>query len=76
MISFIFDTWYDSNIIIKEIIYKSFRVTGISNKLDHSEDNLFKSWSEMENEQLFINNDLADEYNLDENSEISDDEED
>ena len=34
MIYFTFDTWYDSNIIIKEIIYKSFRVTGITNKLD------------------------------------------
>ena len=76
IISFICEAWYDSSVISKDIVYKSFRVTGIANKLDHSEDQLFKAWSQLEKEQPFINNDLEEDYNLNENNEISDDEED
>ena len=35
------DVWYDSHIITQDIIYKSFLVTGIANRLDKSEDYLF-----------------------------------
>ena len=50
MLSIICDTWHDNTIITKQIIYKSFRVTGLDNKIDHSEDMLFNSWREMQNE--------------------------
>ena len=43
MIQFISDNWYDDNIIIKEMIYKNFKVTNIGNKFDHSEDDLFSA---------------------------------
>ena len=76
MIAFICDTWYDNNVITKDMVYKSFRVTGIANILDHTEDNLFKAWSQMEKEQPFIDNDLEEEFKLNENNEISDSDED
>ena len=38
MIEYIWYIWYDDKIITKEIIYKSFRVKGIVNKLDKTED--------------------------------------
>ena len=76
MIAFICDTWYDNNVITNDIVYKSFRVTGIANKLDHSEDNIFKAWSQMKKKQPFINNDLKEEFKLNENNEISDSDED
>ena len=41
IIDWICSIWNDPNIITKELIYKSFRCTGIANKLDSSEDNLF-----------------------------------
>ena len=44
IIKFKYDTWFDYHIIVKEIIYKSFRVTVFWNKLDHSEDYLFPAW--------------------------------
>ena len=62
MIQFICDTWYDDHIITKEIIYKSFRVTVIGNKLDHSEDGLFPAWKKMEEEVPFIEDDLEIDY--------------
>ena len=68
MIAFICDTWYDNNVITNDMVYKSFRVTGIANKLDYTEDNLFKAWSQMEKEQPFINNDLEEEFKLNENN--------
>jgi len=44
MIDFIVSVWFDNEIITKEIVYNSFRTTGISNKLNRSEDGLFKVW--------------------------------
>lgn len=38
MIEFIVNTWYDNNIKTKNFIYSSFRVAGIANKSNHSED--------------------------------------
>ena len=62
MIQFICDTWYDDNLITKELVYKSFRVTGISNKLDRSEDDLFSAWKKMEEEAPLIEDDLEIDY--------------
>ena len=76
MIVFICDNWYDSNLISNDMVYKSFKVTGLANKLDHSEDNLFKAQSQMEKEEPIINNDLEEEFKLNENNEISDSDED
>ena len=32
------------------MIRKSFKITGLTNKLDHSEDSLFQAWSKMKEE--------------------------
>ena len=53
-IKFICDTWFDDQIITKEMIYKRFKVTGLCNKLDHSEDYLFSAWKNMEEGASFI----------------------
>ena len=54
MIEYIYDIWYDDKIITKEIIYKSFRATGIANKLDKAEDYLFTSWARMKEDNPLI----------------------
>ena len=54
MIEYICDIWYDDKIITKEIIYKSFRATGIAHKLDKSEDYLFTSWARMKEDNPLI----------------------
>ena len=41
MIVFVCNAWYDSKKITDKMIYHSFRATGIANKLNHSEDELF-----------------------------------
>ncbi len=76
MIKFICDTWYSENIITKDMIRKSFKITGLTNKLDHSEDCLFQAWSKMKEEVPLIDDDLQEDYNFDENSEVLDDDED
>ena len=50
MIQYICDIWYDEKIISREMVYKSFRETGIGNKLDRTEDSLFGAWAKMKNE--------------------------
>lgn len=47
------------------MIYHSLRATGIANKLNYSEDELFTSWKKMENEMPLINNDLENDYLFD-----------
>ena len=42
IINWVGQTWYDDNIITKDIIFKSFKVCGLSNKTNGSEDNLIK----------------------------------
>ena len=64
MIEYICDIWYDDKIITKEIIYKSFRATGIAHKLDKSEDYLFTSWARMKEDNKLIENDLEKTFNL------------
>ena len=66
MIQFICEIWYDDKIITKEIIYKSFRATGIANNLNKSEDYLFTSWARMKEENPLIEDDLGNYFNLNE----------
>ena len=60
--------------ITDKMIYHSFRATGIANKINHSEDELFSSWRKMENEMPLIDNDLEKDYSFD-NEEIKDEDE-
>lgn len=73
MIKIICETWYNDNIISEDMIYKSFRSTGLGNKLDHSEDNLFTSWKNMQTEVPLIDDDLEKDYKYEENLDILDD---
>ena len=41
LLEFINDVWYDPMLITEEIIIKSFKICGISNNLDGSEDEMF-----------------------------------
>ena len=43
MSKFFCNTWYDHQKITDKMIYHSFRATWIANKLNHSEDELFKT---------------------------------
>ena len=65
----------DDNLITKDMVYKSFRVTGIPNKLDRSDDTLFEAWGKMKNKMPVIETDLEDDYPNMNNDEISDDDE-
>ena len=51
-------TWWDPNIITKEMIYKSFRITGITNSLNGQEDYLFTALGKMQAENPIIENDI------------------
>ena len=42
IIEFVDDAWENSEIITKEIIIKSFKICGISNSMDSSEDHFFE----------------------------------
>ena len=74
------ETWLNDKIITSEMIYNSFRYTGISNSLNYSEDHLFNSWIRMKEEKPLIENDLEIDYqfndNLDDFKEILDEDED
>ena len=59
------------------MIYKSFRETGIANKFDRTEDNLFEAWTKMKNEVPLIEVDLEEDfYPLQNKNEVLDDDED
>ena len=75
MIDFVVSVWYDSKIITKEMVYKSFRATGIANKLDRSEDGLFKAWSKIKEEIPIIDNDLEESYEISIHNEVPDEDE-
>ena len=64
MVEYICYAWYDKNIITGEIVYKSFLVTGIANKLEHLEDILFSSWKKMQKENPLIDNILKKIFDL------------
>ena len=61
--------------IVLLLVYKSFRTTGLSNKLVHSKDNLFGSWKNMETEVPFIDDDLENYYKYEDNLDVLDKEE-
>ena len=63
-------------IITKEMVYKSFRVTGIANKLDNLEYSLFQAWSKIKEENPLIEDDLGDNYENANGDEILDENED
>ena len=71
IIDWICSIWNDPNIITKELIYKSFRCTGIANNLDSSEDNLFTAWSHMKEEKPLIENEIM--YDIDEEEVVDSD---
>jgi hypothetical protein len=58
IIEFIYNVWYDNNIIVRDIIYNSFRCTGIDNKINGMEDSLFSAWNKMKDEKPLIVNDF------------------
>ena len=72
IIEFICNVWYDNSIISKEIIYNSFRCTGIANNINGTEDYLFSAWNYMKNEKPLIIND----FNLIEGKDVEDDSDD
>ena len=61
IIEMITKVWWDENIITKEMIYTSFRITGIANSLNGEEDYLFSSWVNMQEERPLVENNI-DEY--------------
>ena len=52
MIKFICETCCNNSIITKEMVYKNFRAIVLSNKLEHSEDNLFTTWKKFKQKFL------------------------
>jgi len=48
LLKWINECWYDSNILKKEMIVKSFLVTGITNKLDGTEDDEFQGFNKIQ----------------------------
>ena len=50
IIEMVSKVWWDPNIITKDMVYKSFRCTGIANALNGSEDYLFSAWNKMNEE--------------------------
>ena len=52
IIDWIHDIWYDSSFIISDMIIKSFKVTGYTNNLDKSEDNLFNVFKQLKDEGI------------------------
>ena len=47
--------WYDDKLITKSMIYNSFKICGLSNKTDGSEDNLIKINDFLKNKIIEIN---------------------
>ena len=58
IIEMIIKVWWDPSIITKDMIYNSFRCTGIANALNGSEDYLFTAWKKMSEENPLIKNDI------------------
>ena len=48
--------WYFSQIISNNLIYKSFRLYGLTNKLDGSENNLFKKFDLLQQKVILDKN--------------------
>ena len=57
-IDWILEAWYDSKVLTKELVYNSFRYTGIGNR---EEDSKFKGRSKMKTEKPIIIDDIEKE---------------
>ena len=72
IINWVWDLWYDYNIISKDLIKNSFKVCGLSNNVDRSEDNLIKVLDFLENktddvqdeDEEYIKNDVNDKEDI------------
>ena len=68
LLKWIIDSWYNNEIIKSDVIVKSFLVTGISNKLDGSEDEEFNGFEKINDigfiEDDFTENDKEDNNNI------------
>ena len=68
LVSILEKVWYDPNLLTSEMIKKSFKICGISNSLDGSEDNFFKWPKEINPSELneIENDSNYNQINLDE----------
>ena len=62
IIEFVYNTWYQPDIIKEDIIRNSLKICGISNDLDGSEDNLFFWPDDIEPENDVVNEMPKDDY--------------
>ena len=69
LLKWIIDLWYNNEIIKSDVIVKSFLVTGISNKLDGSEDEEFNGFEKI-NDIGFIEDDFTENDKKDYNNNI------
>ena len=67
LLKWIIDSWYNNEIIKSDVIVKSFLVTGISNKLDGSEDEEFNGFEKI-NDIRFIEDDFTENDKKDDNN--------
>ena len=65
IIEFIYDSWYDPNIISSEMIKKSFECTGLIYS-PNQDNNVFMEWKKMNEEIDLINDDIGDQFGDDE----------
>ena len=70
ILKWIIDVWNDDSKIKNDIIRDAFLFCGISNKMDRSEDEMFRGYDKI-NEQGLIENDFTIEDENDENNNIS-----
>jgi hypothetical protein len=61
MIEFIYNTWYNPNIITPDMNIKSFQCKGIIYS-PNQDPNIFTSWSKMNEEIGLISDDLGEDY--------------
>ena len=64
IIDWISDIWWDPNLITSSMIKYSFKVTGITNSLDKSEDYMFNVFDKIKSE-------IVVQKDIDENNEIA-----
>lgn len=61
MIEFICNIWYNPNIIISDMIIKSFQCSGIIYS-PNQDPNIFTAWNKMNEEIGLISDDLGEDY--------------
>ena len=63
IIDWICSVWNNNEIISSELVYNSFRCTGIGNNLNGSEDHMFTAWKYMQEEKSLIDDDICEILN-------------